>query len=125
MPASLIVTALGFGIAGVMHFVVPRAYVAIMPTWLPSPLLLVQVSGVFEILGALGLLLPATRMAAAVGLLVLLAAVFPANVEMLRLAITRGASPMFIAACWLRLPLQPLLIWWVWRVAHSARDLSS
>jgi uncharacterized membrane protein len=64
-------------------------------------------------------------MAAAVGLLALLAAVFPANVEMLRLAITRGASPMFIAACWLRLPLQPLLIWWVWRVAHSARDLSS
>ena len=128
MPASLLVTAALFVVAGALHFVIPRTYVAIMPSWLPSwlpsPLMLVYVSGVFEALGGVGLLLPATRLAAAICLIVLLAAVFPANVEMLRQAQVRGASSLFIAACWIRLPLQPLLMWWVWRVAHAGHDLS-
>ena len=128
MPTSLLVTAVLFVVAGVLHFVIPRTYVAIMPSWLPawlpSPLMLVYLSGVFEALGGIGLLLSATRVTAAIGLIVLLAAVFPANVEMLRLAQARGASALFIAACWIRLPLQPLLRWWVWRVAHAGHDLS-
>ena len=124
MPLSLLVTAGLFAVAGVLHFVIPKFYLAIMPAWLPSPLLLVQLSGVFEIVGAVGLLLPSARTLAAVGLILLLMAVLPANVEMLRLAQARGASLAFIAACWLRLPLQPLLMWWVWRVSQSANDLS-
>ena len=119
MTPSLIVTAVVFVIAGLLHFVMPRFYLAIMPSYLPRPLLLVYVSGVFEALGGLGLLLPATRSAAAVGLILLLIAVFPANVEMLRLAQARGASPTFQAVCWLRLPLQLVLIWWVWRVTRA------
>ena len=95
MPASLLVTAGLFVVAGVLHFVIPKFYLAIMPAWLSSPLMLVYLSGVFEIAGALGLLLPVTRTFAAVGLILLLAAVFPANVEMLRLASARGASPLF------------------------------
>ncbi len=125
MPASLLITAIAFIIAGVLHFAIPRVYTAIMPPYLPSPMLLVYVSGVFEILGGAGLLLPATRVLAGVGLMLLLLAVFPANVEMLRLAHARHASAVFITVCWIRLPLQPLLIWWVWRVAHTGRDLSS
>ena len=124
MPLSLLVTAGLFAVAGVLHFVIPKFYLAIMPAWLPSPLLLVQLSGVFEIVGAVGLLLPSARTLAAVGLILLLMAVLPANVEMLRLAQARGASLAFVAACWLRLPLQPLLMWWVWRVSQSANDLS-
>lgn len=124
MSASLLVTAGLFVVAGGLHFVIPKFYLAIMPAWLPSPLMLVYVSGVLEMAGAIGLLLPATRTLAAVGLILLLAAVFPANVEMLRLASARGASPLFITACWIRLPLQPLLMWWVWRVTQSANDLS-
>lgn len=128
MPTSVLVTAALFVVAGVLHFVIPRTYVGIMPSWLPawlpSPLMLVYVSGVFEALGGVGLLLPATRLAAAIGLIVLLAAVLPANVEMLRLAQARGASALFVAALWIRLPLQPLLMWWVWRVAHAGNDLS-
>jgi len=120
---SLLVTAIVFVLAGILHFIMPRVYVAIMPQWLPSPLLLVYVSGAFEIAGGVGLLVPAVRTAAAVGLIIVLVAVFPANVEMLRSAQSRGASPLFIAACWLRLPLQAVLIWWVWRVSHPARDL--
>ncbi len=122
---GLMLTAVGFVVAGILHFAVPRFYMAIMPAWLPSPLLLVYLSGVLEVVGGLGLLVPTTRTAAAVGLILLLAAVLPANIEMLRLAQNRGASPIFQAACWLRLPLQPLLMYWVWRVSQSGRDLSS
>lgn len=124
MPTSLLVTGIVFVIAGILHFVIPKVYLAIMPSYLPNPLMLVYVSGVFEALGGVGLLVPATRTAAAVGLIVLLAAVFPANVEMLRLAHARGASALFQAACWGRLPLQLVLMWWVWRVAQSGHDLS-
>ena len=128
MKPSLLITAGGFVVAGILHFVIPKRYVSIMPSWipswLPSPLMLVYISGVCEVLGAAGLLVPGTRTLAAAGLMLLLVAVFPANIEMLRLAQARGASPAFIAACWFRLPLQPLLIWWVWRVSHSANDLT-
>ena len=128
MRPSLFITAGFFAFAGIMHFVIPMVYVSIMPawlpTWLPSPLMLVYISGIFEILGGAALLVPSARTAAAIGLILLLVAVFPANVEMLRLAQARGASALFIAACWFRLPLQPLLIWWVWRLSQSANDLS-
>lgn len=124
MSAPLVITAIAFIVAGVLHFVMPRAYTSIMPAYLPSPLMLVYVSGVFEVLGGAGLLLPATRTLAAASLILLLLAVFPANVEMLRLAQARDAGTLVIAAYWVRLPLQPLLIWWVWRVAHATRDLS-
>lgn len=128
MKPSLLITAGAFVVAGILHFVIPKLYVSIMPSWipswLPSPLMLVYISGVCEVLGAAGLLVPRTRTLAAAGLMLLLVAVFPANIEMLRLAQARGASPAFIAACWFRLPLQPLLIWWVWRVSQSANDLS-
>ena len=123
-PAGRMLTAAGFVLAGVLHFAIPRFYLAIMPGWLPSPLLLVYASGVFEVLGGIGLLVPATRTAAGIGLILLLAAVLPANIEMLRLAQVRGASPIFQAACWLRLPLQALLMYWVWRVSQSGHDLS-
>ncbi len=123
MTTGLLVTAIAFVVAGILHFVIPRVYLGIMPAWLPKPLMLVYVSGVFEILGGLGLLLPATRLWAAIGLIVLLLAVFPANIEMLRLAMSRNASLAFQLACWIRLPLQALLIYWVWRVAHTGNDL--
>ena len=125
MSPGLLLTGVIFIVAGILHFVMPRFYLAIMPPYLPRPLLLVHASGVFEVLGGIGLLVPATRTAAAVGLILLLIAVLPANVEMLRLSQQRGASAAFQAACWLRLPLQPLLMWWVWRVAHQGRNLVS
>lgn len=119
MTPSLVVTAVVFVIAGLLHFVMPRVYLAIMPPYLPRPLLLVYLSGVFEVLGGLGLLLSGTRTAAAVGLILLLLAVFPANIEMLRIAQARGGGAMFLAGLWLRLPLQLVLIWWVWRVSQA------
>ncbi|MEP7064660.1 MAG: hypothetical protein ABI889_01375 [Gemmatimonadota bacterium] len=109
--------ALFFSIGGLMHFVAPGVYVAIVPPWLPNSKLLVLLSGVAEIMGGLGILHPATRRLAGWGLIALLVAVFPANVQMLHLAYVSHASALWKFALWLRLPLQIPLVWWVWRVA--------
>ncbi|UOQ75431.1 DoxX family protein [Hymenobacter sp. 5516J-16] len=111
---SRYVLALLFFGAGVLHFLSPGPFMRIVPPYLPAPLLLVYLSGAAEIAGGLGLLLPATRRLAGWGLVLLLVAVFPANVYMLQ---THGAGlavPLW--ALWLRLPLQLVLIVWVWKV---------
>jgi len=76
-----------FALTGVAHFAPPmRAdLVAIVPPRLPVPGFLVTATGVLELVGAVGLLLPATRVAAAVCLLVLMLAMFPANVYAARM----------------------------------------
>jgi uncharacterized membrane protein len=71
-----------FVVTGFSHFALPlrRDLIAIVPPRLPAPGLLVTVTGLLELLGAVGLLVPVTRVAAAVCLLVLMLAMFPANV---------------------------------------------
>lgn len=110
-PAAL------FFIAGVLHFVMPAFFDRIVPPWVPDARLATYVSGMLEILGAIGLLIPATRVAAAWGLIALLVAVLPANIHMLNQARAADMSVGYIAGLWIRLPLQPLLMWWVWRAA--------
>ena len=114
---SILVLAAGFVVAGALHLVKPAPYIRIVPPWLPAPALLVLVSGLAEIAGGVGLLLPRTRAAAGWGLIALLGAVFPANVQMLLDAVSHHASRGWIAALVARLPLQVVLIWWVWRAA--------
>ena len=82
-PAAIAVgLAVMFVMTGVAHFVpgMRRDMVAIVPPRLPKPALLVTITGVLELLGAVGLLYPPTRVAAAVCLLVLMLVMFPANV---------------------------------------------
>ena len=67
-------------VAGVGHFVATRVYMGIMPDYLPAHRELVLLSGVAEVAGGLGVLVPATRRAAAWGIVALLVAVMPANV---------------------------------------------
>ena len=110
-----------FVFAGAMHFVIPSRYAGIMPPWIPCQIELVYVSGVAEILGGLGLLLSRLRKAAGIGLILLLVAVFPANIQMLVNAIRDNESSLYIALLWLRLPLQPLLIVWVYRAGVRNR----
>jgi uncharacterized membrane protein len=71
-----------FVLTGFAHFAPPlrRDLLAIVPPRLPAPGDLVTITGLLELLGAVGLLLPVTRVAAAVCLLVLMLAMFPANV---------------------------------------------
>jgi uncharacterized membrane protein len=106
--------------AGVNHFLAPAAYVAMVPAALSAPLTLVYVSGVAEVLGGLGLILPATRRLAAWGLIALFLAVFPANLNMAinHLPLAGHAMPGW--ALWARLPLQLLLIWWA--ASFARRD---
>ena len=112
--AALRVIALIFVVSGVSHFVIPGAFESIVPKWVPDAHAAVWWSGVAEIAGAVGLLVPRTRVVAAWCLIALLVAVLPANVQMLMSAREAGASAVYVAVLWARLPLQALLIWWVW-----------
>jgi uncharacterized membrane protein len=114
---SIALIALLFATSGVLHLVKPQPFVSIVPPWLPGALVLVLISGVFEIAGAAGILLPSTRVVAGWGLIALLFAVFPANVQMLLNARAAHASALWMAGLWARLPLQILLIIWVYRAA--------
>ena len=118
---GLLLLAAFFIVGGVMHFVAPAAYAGIMPAWLPWHAELVLISGVCEIAGGLGLLLPGTRRAAGWGLILLSLAVLPANAQML-LNYHAAQAPLWQQALLaLRLPLQLPLIWWIWRVTQPRR----
>ena len=106
-----------FLLAGVSHFVIPDAFQRIVPSWVPEPRLMVYLSGVAELAGAAGLLIPSLRAYAGYGLIALLFAVFPANINMLQLARESNASAAYQLILWMRLPLQPLLLWLVWQAA--------
>lgn len=99
---------------GTMHFVRPQPFVEIIPPVLPAPLLLVYVSGAFEILGGLGLLYPPSRRVAAWGLVALYIAVFPANIYMAVEQVSIGDLQAPEWALWARLPLQLVFIAWAW-----------
>jgi len=105
--------ALLFTGAGVLHLVRPQPFVQIGPPVIPKAALMVFLSGLAEIAGGIGLLIPKTRIMARWGLAALLVAVFPANIYMAVRHIEPGGTHVPNALLWLRLPLQPLLIWWV------------
>ena len=98
---------------GALHFARPAAFTAIVPPALPAPALLVALSGAAELAGAAGLLVAPVRRAAVYGLIALLIAVFPANVYMAA-EHARFAAVAPAAVLYARLPLQLLLLAWVW-----------
>lgn len=113
---SILILALVFIIGGVMHFLVPLFYLGMMPPWLPAPRILVFLSGICEICGGLGVLSARVRRVAGWGLIALLIAVFPANVEMaIQARATHASLWLFGGLAFVRLPLQSYLIVWVWR----------
>lgn len=115
---SLVLLAAVFVGAGVLHFVKPRLFEAIVPPSLPSPRALVLLSGAAEILGGVGLLIAPLRPWAGWGLAVLLVAVFPANLHMARESERfRRLAPRWVLLA--RLPLQAVLIAWVLWAADS------
>jgi uncharacterized membrane protein len=111
--------------AGINHFVHPATYFKIMPPWLPAHNALVIASGVAEILLGLLLMPPLTRRLAAAGIIILLIAVFPANVQIM-LNYRNEDHPLLWLAV-LRLPLQCLLIWWAYQYTKplKRRDAGS
>ena len=113
------VLSAGMIYAGIAHFRTPGPFAGIVPDWLPAHRTLVFVSGFFEILGGLGLLVPQTRRAAAWGLIWLYIAVFPANVNMAVHDVPVEGSHLAPWLLWLRLPLQGVLIAWAWWLTRS------
>jgi len=123
---GLVGLSLFFVVAGLNHFVNPHFYVQIMPPYLPAHLELVYLSGVLEILGGVAVLVPGIRTTAGLGLVLLLVAIFPANLHMaLNPDLFPGVSP---AALYVRLPFQALFIawaYWATRPDTAASDASA
>ena len=101
-----------FVFAGVMHFVIPRTYEAIVPDYLPAHRELVYASGIAEIAGGAGVLHPRTRQIASLWSVATLVAVFPANVHMALHPERYRKVPGGRAALLARLPLQGAAIAW-------------
>ena len=99
-------------LAGVNHFLHPLYYQAIMPPYLPSSLTLIYISGICEMLFGVLLIPKMTRRIAAQFIILLLIAVFPANVQMVINYVHAHDAQLWIAI--VRLPIQLLLIGWAW-----------
>jgi uncharacterized membrane protein len=106
-----------FTFTGTLHFIHAQSFRQIVPPGFPSPAALVAISGVCEIAGGLGLLWRPVRRLAGWGLIALLIAVFPANIYMVinPQGTADGSIPLWIL--WARLPVQGVIIAWVWLVA--------
>ncbi len=102
--------------AGINHFVNPEFYIPLIPDYFPNKPLINWLSGVAEVLGAIGVLIPVTRRIAVWGLIAMLLAFIPAHVYFIQLGgcVPGGlCTPMWVA--WVRLVvIHPLLIWWAW-----------
>lgn len=114
---SLFGLAVFFIYFGIDHFINAEFYLSIMPPAFPLHLEAVYISGLFEILGGVCVLIPSLRRIAGLGLIALLISVYPANIYM---AITPEAFPeISIELLYFRLPLQFLFIYWAYSVTRS------
>jgi uncharacterized membrane protein len=102
---------LWFFVGGMAHFAATELEEQIVPPYFPWRLEIVLVSGVFELLGAFGLVWRATRRMAGTGLFMLTIAVTPANIYMLQNA-HQFTVPYWLL--WCRLPFQAVLLWLIW-----------
>ena len=109
---SLFAMVVFYVAAGINHFWHPDFYLPIMPKWLPYHKGLVMLSGICEILFALLLIFPSTRRLGAWCIILLLIAVFPANIQMMINYMNESNPKLWIAI--IRLPLQIVLIWWAY-----------
>jgi uncharacterized membrane protein len=108
-----------FVFTGVLHFRIPKVYERIVPPYLPAPRTLVYASGVAEIAGGAGLMVPRWRRRAGWWLIATLVAVFPANLHM---ALHPEAFPQVPGgriSLWARLPFQAVFLAWVREAMRS------
>ncbi|CAN5839319.1 hypothetical protein BH11PSE13_BH11PSE13_16200 [soil metagenome] len=118
--AGVVFVFLWFALGGIAHFVATDTEMRIVPPYIPWPRAAVLVSGVFELLGAAGLLWQPTRRAAGMGLFLLTLAVTPAHFYMLQQPELFPSVPYW--ALVLRLPIQAaLLALIVWSTAPPSR----
>jgi|SRR5450432_705406 uncharacterized membrane protein len=111
-----------FVFAGVMHFVIPRTYKKIVPPWVPAREAMVYASGVAEIAGGVGMMVPARRRLAGRWLIATMVGVFPANLHMAMNAEDYPAVPGDAVSLWARLPFQGVFVAWI---LHGMRGSGS
>jgi uncharacterized membrane protein len=116
------VLAVAIIIVGITHFIRPEQYARIVPPQLPYPVGLVYISGVFEILLGIGLMIPLVSVVAAWGLIALFIAVFPANINQAINSIPIEGIPHHPLFYWFRLPFQAVLIAWAAWYTRRAED---
>ncbi len=97
--------------AGISHFWKPKIFLSITPTWVPYPAIVNVIVGVLEVVLGIGLLFEATRSFSAIGIIILLVAVFPANVKHYQKA---KRNRKFVIPTTIRLPLQLVLLYWAY-----------
>jgi uncharacterized membrane protein len=101
-----------YTIAGTMHFVIPKAYMRIMPRYLSNHKILVYLSGIIEIVLAIGLLFPATRNISIYSIVVMLIVFLLVHFYMLSGEKASAGIPKWVLI--LRIPLQFGLMYWAW-----------
>lgn len=107
-----------FILAGVLHFIYPDKYIKVMPDYIPNHTAMVFWSGIAEVAGGVGIMIPAMQTISGWGLLALLLAVFPANIEMFVKTYRSKKRPILTLLLFLRLPLQFWLMYWVFMAAE-------
>lgn len=117
-----VILAMAMIIVGTTHFIRPDQFAKIIPPIFAFPYSLVYISGVFEILGGIGLLIPWISVAAAIGLIALFIAVFPANLYQTFNAIPIDGIPHYPILYWFRLPFQAVFIAWAWWYIQAPED---
>ncbi len=110
MPWHLYLMAGMYILTGILHFVFPKAYLRIMPKYLPYPKFLIYLSGVVEILLGLALCWPGTKNIAIYGIIAMLFLFLSVHFYMLSGEEAAAGVPKWIL--WLRLPLQFGLMYW-------------
>ena len=107
----IIISSIFYVIVGIKHFIEPEYFLSIVPPYLPYHLELVYVSGLFEVLFGILILLPKYRYYGAIGLILLLIAVFPANIYLAQNEIAQEAIGATQEIARWSLPIQGILIW--------------
>ena len=118
---GLYAQSLLYTVAGINHLWHPATYLAIMPPHYTRPAFWVAATGIAEIAAGVGLLLPQTRRAAAIGIVLMLLVYFDVHIFMLREAADRFANLPYWALV-ARLPLQLVLIAWAWFYAGTRKQ---
>lgn len=106
----IIISSIFYVLVGIKHFIDPNFFLAIVPPYLPYHLELVYISGLFEILFGVMILFPKYRYWGSVGLIILLIAVFPANIYLFQSVEAQKAIGATQEIATLRLPVQGIFI---------------
>ncbi len=107
-----LVLALVYITVGIIHLRSPQGFLPIVPDWVPWPTEVVLATGVAEILGAIGLMVPRLRWWAGVGLAAYAVGVYPANIKHAMEGVALGGDVLGWGYHGPRLAFQPVFVWW-------------